>query len=234
MSATASIHDDLPALLPERQRSSSPLSLFLAEADPNAGGLACASVPGVRSDSAIAISESGECTQSPSPPETGAAADTTLQHTSEHGTLKFSATTEALLQVCMQDPSAFLRAVEDGKVSLPTGQGWEAAIATKRNNADLRELTRIFHRFECYNIYKHVVEAGHHTGSHWIRDMRPLLAAKLCHDFPGSFVDQKAANKCLNWVDQGCRYREWAERLSRQDVELGYLIALPCDVPHST
>jgi hypothetical protein len=157
-----------------------------------------------------------------------------MQHLSEHGTLKFSAMADALLQACMQDPSAFLRAVEDGKVSLPNGQGWEAAIATKRNNADLRELTRIFHRFECYNIYKHVVDAGYHTGSHWIRDMRPILAAKLSHDFPNSFVDQKAANKCLSWVDQGCRYREWAKGLSDSEVDLGYLIALPCDVPHST
>ena len=233
MSATARIHDDLPALLPDRQASSSPLSLFLAEADSSADGLAC-SVPGARPDSAVAISGSGQCTHLPLLPGTIAASTTTMQHTSEYGTLKFSATTEALLRACMQDPSAFLRAVEDGKVSLPNGQGWEAAIATKRNNADLRELTRIFHRFECYNIYKHVVDAGYHTGSHWIRDMRPLLAAKLSHDFPSSFVDQKAANKCLNWVDQGCRYREWAERLSDSEVELGYLVALPCDVPHST
>jgi hypothetical protein len=225
----------LPTILPHRQASSSPLSLFLAEADPNASGLACPLVHEGRHDSAITISRSGERTQLPLLPGASAiGSGTTMQHTSEHSTLKFSATTEALLQVCMQDPSAFLTAVEDGKVSLPNGKGWEAAIATKRNNADLRELTRIFHRFECYNIYKHVVDAGYHTGSHWIRDLRPLLAAKLSHDFPSSFVDQKAANKCLNWVDQGCRYREWAERLSDPEVELGYLIALPCDVPHST
>ncbi|KAK4628790.1 hypothetical protein CLAFUW4_08472 [Fulvia fulva] len=148
--------------------------------------------------------------------------------------ITFPATIRPLLQTCMSDPSAFLRAVTAGKVSLPDGQGWEAAIATKSNNADLRDLTRIFHRFECYNIYQHVVEAGYHTGSHWIREMRPLLAHKLCHDLPAHFIDQKAANKCLQWVDQGCRYREWAEKLSGSAVNLGYLVALPCNVPHST
>ena len=148
--------------------------------------------------------------------------------------ITFPATIEPLLQTCISDPSAFLRAVTEGKISLPNGQGWEAAIATKSNNADLRDLTRIFHRFECYNIYQHVVEAGYHTGSHWVREMRPLLAERLCQDFPTHFTDQKAANKCLQWVDQGCRYREWTEKLSGSSVNLGYLVALPSNVPHST
>ncbi|KAF5136397.1 hypothetical protein E5D57_000158 [Metarhizium anisopliae] len=91
---------------------------------------------------------------------------------------------------------------------------------------------RIYHRFECHNIYSHVVEAGFHTGTHWIRDMRTVLVNKLCKDFPERFQNQKTANKCLNWVDQGCRYREWTDLLS-ETSDLGYLLALPADVPHS-
>lgn len=152
---------------------------------------------------------------------------------SEEPILGYSSATESLLERCMLDPSEFLRAITEAQLSLPDGRGWEAAIATKKNNVDLRDLTRIFHRFECYNIYQHLVDAGYHTGSHWIRDMRPVLAEKLSRDFPKHFPDPKTANKCLKWVDQGCRYREWAEKLSGPGLNLGYLMALPCSVPHS-
>ncbi|KAL4915957.1 hypothetical protein BDW62DRAFT_203113 [Aspergillus aurantiobrunneus] len=74
----------------------------------------------------------------------------------------------------------------------------------------MRDCMKIYHRFECYNIYRHVVEAGLHTGTHWIRDLRTALAHKLCQDFTQRFHDQKAANKSLNWVDHGCKYRERA------------------------
>ncbi|KAK2865224.1 hypothetical protein FQN49_003787 [Arthroderma sp. PD_2] len=149
------------------------------------------------------------------------------------GTIKFALGVKLLLEKCKTDRGGFMRAIRETKVAFPTGQGWEAAIATKEDNADMRDLMKIYHRFECYNIYQHVVEAGFHTGTHWIRDMRPELVKKLCQDFPGRFQDQKAANKSLNWVDQGCRYHEWAELFSGQTMDLGYLIALPLDIPHS-
>ncbi|TWU71816.1 hypothetical protein ED733_001360 [Metarhizium rileyi] len=120
--------------------------------------------------------------------------------------IDFSPSTERLLRDCKHNPGEFLRAIKEAKAAFPTGQGWEAAIATKRENADIRDLMKIYHRFECYNIYTHVVEAGFHTGAHWIRDMRLKLVNKLCKDFPERFHNQRTANKCLNWVDQGCRY----------------------------
>ena len=119
-------------------------------------------------------------------------------------------------------------------MTLPTGQGWEAAIAIKKDNTDMRDRTKIYHRFECYNIYKHVVEAGYHSGTHWIRDMRTALAKKLRQEFPLRFPDQKAVNKSLNWVDQGCKYHEWADQFRSEGVALGHLIALPLNVPHSS
>ncbi|KAJ5892371.1 hypothetical protein N7504_009062 [Penicillium tannophilum] len=146
--------------------------------------------------------------------------------------LTFSPNTKRLLESCRTNQGGFLQAIREAKVSLPTGQGWEAAIATKKENVDIRDLMKIYHRFECHNIYRHVVEAEFHTGTHWIRDMRTALANKLCQDFPERFQDQKAANKCLNWVDQGCRYSEWAEMFNEK-TDLGYLIALPSDVSHS-
>lgn len=146
--------------------------------------------------------------------------------------LTFSPNTKRLLESCKTNQGGFLQAIREAKVSLPTGQGWEAAIATKKENVDIRDLMKIYHRFECHNIYRHVVEAEFHTGTHWIRDMRTALANKLCQDFPERFQDQKAANKCLNWVDQGCRYSEWAEMFNEK-TDLGYLIALPSDVSHS-
>ncbi|OAA39363.1 hypothetical protein NOR_06201 [Metarhizium rileyi] len=146
--------------------------------------------------------------------------------------IDFSPSTERLLRDCKHNPGEFLRAIKEAKAAFPTGQGWEAAIATKRENADIRDLMKIYHRFECYNIYTHVVEAGFHTGAHWIRDMRLKLVNKLCKDFPERFHNQRTANKCLNWVDQGCRYHEWAEMLS-ETLDLGYLVALPIDVSHS-
>lgn len=76
------------------------------------------------------------------------------------------------------------------------------------------------------------MEAGFHTGTHWIRDMRAVLANKLYQNFPERFQNQKTANKCLNWVDQGCKYQEWAGMFS-ETPNLGYLIALPSDVSHS-
>jgi hypothetical protein len=97
----------------------------------------------------------------------------------------------------------------------------------------MRDCMKIYHRFECYNIYRHVVEAGFHTGTHWIRDLRTALANKLCQEFPHRFHNQKAANKSLNWVDHGCKYREWADNFRNNPTDLGYLIALPLDVPHS-
>lgn len=145
----------------------------------------------------------------------------------------FSPTMRRLLESCRTDRGKFLREIEEARAVLPTGQGWEAAIATKVENADLRDRMKIYHRFECYNIYQHVVEAGYHTGTHWIREMRTTLAQKLCEEFPRRFRDQKAANKCLNWVDQGCKYHEWAGHFRRGVRDLGYLIALPLDVPHS-
>lgn len=146
--------------------------------------------------------------------------------------MRFSPSTKQLLEKCKSNRGEFLRAIKEARVTFPTGQGWEAAIATKKENADIRDLMRIYHRFECYNIYTHVVEAGFHTGSHWIRESRLVLANKLCHHFPDRFKDQKTANKSLNWVDQGCRYHEWAEALS-ETSNLGYLIALPSDISHS-
>jgi len=150
------------------------------------------------------------------------------------GTLTFSPSTKLLLESCKTDRGRFLREIEEARTALPTGQGWEAAIATKENNADMRDRNKIYHRFECYNIYKHVVEAGYHTGTHWIRDMRMALVNKLCQEFPQRFPDEKAANKGLNWVDQGCKYHEWAGQFISEGTSLGHLIALPLDVPHST
>uniref|UniRef100_A0A1Y1M9H2 Uncharacterized protein n=1 Tax=Photinus pyralis TaxID=7054 RepID=A0A1Y1M9H2_PHOPY len=146
--------------------------------------------------------------------------------------IKFATSTKQLLEGCRTDRGEFLRAIREAKAALPTGHGWEAAIATKKENADIRDIMRIYHRFECHNIYSHVVEAGFHTGTHWIREMRTMLVNKLCKDFPERFQNQKTANKCLNWVDQGCRYREWTDLLS-ETSDLGYLLALPADVPHS-
>ena len=148
--------------------------------------------------------------------------------------IAFAPSTKQLLEKCKKSRGEFLRTIKEAKAVFPTGQGWEAAIATKKENADIRDLMRIYHRFECYNIYRHVVGAGFHTGSHWIRDLRAVLVNKLCRDFPYRFQNQKTANKCLNWVDQGCRYHEWAEMLSETlTSDLGYLIALPTDVSHS-
>ncbi|OQD87319.1 hypothetical protein PENANT_c006G05563 [Penicillium antarcticum] len=154
---------------------------------------------------------------------------TTLTTCSE---IKLTPSTKQLLEKCKTDRSEFLRAIREAKAAFPTGQGWEAAIATKRENADIRDLMRIYHRFECYNIYVHVVEAGFHTGTHWIRDMRAVLIKRLCNEFPERFCDAKTANKSLNWVDQGCRYHEWTRTFS-ETPDLGYLIALPSDVSHS-
>ncbi|GFF30146.1 hypothetical protein IFM51744_01043 [Aspergillus udagawae] len=171
---------------------------------------------------------------SPTPPATGvpsplhiAAEDDTFS------TITFSPRIRRLLEDCKTDRGGFLRAIGEAKAAFPTGQGWEAAIATKEDNADMRDCMKIYHRFECYNIYRHVVEAGFHTGTHWIRDLRTALANKLCQEFPHRFHNQKAANKSLNWVDHGCKYREWADNFRNNPTDLGYLIALPLDVPHS-
>lgn len=153
-------------------------------------------------------------------------------HLASCNEIGFSPTTEKLLEECKTNNAKFLSAIRQAKAVFPTGHGWEAAIATKKENSDIRDLMRIYHRFECHNIYLHVVEAGFHTGAHWIREMRSELARKLCRDFPGRFPNHKVANKCLNWVDQGCRYHEWTEMLSKTS-DLGYLIALPSNVPHS-
>ncbi|KAL7790522.1 hypothetical protein V8C43DRAFT_315880 [Trichoderma afarasin] len=120
--------------------------------------------------------------------------------------IKLTPSTERLLENCKTDPTQFLRAIKEAKIALPNGQGWEAALATKKENTDIRDLLRIYHRFECFNIYSHVVEAGYHTSMHWVRDGRSSLIKKLCEDFPSRFQSQKAANKCLNCVDQGCKY----------------------------
>ncbi|QYT03031.1 hypothetical protein H0G86_010006 [Trichoderma simmonsii] len=146
--------------------------------------------------------------------------------------IKLTPSTERLLENCKTDPTQFLRAIKEAKVALPNGQGWEAALATKKENTDIRDLLRIYHRFECFNIYSHVVEAGYHTSMHWVRDGRSSLIKKLCEDFPNRFQSQKAANKCLNCVDQGCKYHEWIKIFSETE-DLGYLIALPSDMPHS-
>lgn len=146
--------------------------------------------------------------------------------------IKLTPSTERLLENCKTDPTQFLRAIKEAKVALPNGQGWEAALATKKENTDIRDLLRIYHRFECFNIYSHVVEAGYHTSMHWVRDGRSSLIKKLCEDFPSRFQNQKAANKCLNCVDQGCKYHEWIKIFSETE-DLGYLIALPSDMPHS-
>lgn len=147
--------------------------------------------------------------------------------------IKLTPSTERLLENCKTDPAEFLRAIRAAKVVLPAGQGWEAAIATKKDNTDIRDLLRIYHRFECYNLYSHVVEAGFHTGTHWVRDRRSELIKSLCHDFPGRFQNERAANKCLNWVDHGCKYYEWTKMFSDPE-NLGYLIALPSELPHSS
>lgn len=164
--------------------------------------------------------------------------ETTPLHvaTENHATfspLEFSPSIRLLLESCRTDRGLFLRKIKEGRTVLPTGQGWEAAIATKEENTDLRARMKIYHRFECYNIYKHVVEAGYHTGKHWVRDMRSALANKLCQDFPQRFPDQKAVRKSLNWIDQGCKYHEWANQFAREGTALGHLIALPLDVSHS-
>lgn len=146
--------------------------------------------------------------------------------------IKFNPSTKRLLENCKTNPAQFLDAIREAKVVFPNGQGWEAALAIKKENNDIRDLMRIYHRFECYNIYSHVVEAGFHTGTHWVRDRRSDLIKQLCQDFPDRFQNQKAANKCLNWVDQGCKYHEWS-KIFGQAEDLGYLIALPSDMPHS-
>ncbi|OAA52943.1 agmatinase precursor [Cordyceps fumosorosea ARSEF 2679] len=94
--------------------------------------------------------------------------------------VQFAPDTEKLLRDCKLNPAEFFRSVQAAKVALPTGQGWEAAIATKKHNADSRDVLRVLHRFECYNIYRHVVEAGLHTGEHWIRESRLELVKTLC------------------------------------------------------
>ncbi|KAJ5174136.1 uncharacterized protein N7482_000013 [Penicillium canariense] len=176
--------------------------------------------------------DTNAATPSPNTRET-----TPLQSTTDDDSIlstpKFSPNMRILLESCRTDRGKFLREIGEARAVLPTGQGWEAAIATKVDNANLRDRMKIYHRFECYNIYKHVVEAGYHTGTHWIRDMRTTLANKLCREFPQRFRDQKAANRSLNWVDQGCKYHEWAGHFKRNITDLGYLIALPLDVPHS-
>lgn len=146
--------------------------------------------------------------------------------------IRLTPSTERLLESCKTDPTQFLRAIKEAKVALPNGQGWEAALATKKENTDIRDLLRIYHRFECFNIYSHVVEAGYHTSMHWVRDGRSTLIKKLCEDFPNRFQSPKAANKCLNCVDQGSKYHEWIKIFSETE-DLGYLIALPSDMPHS-
>ncbi|KAL4733397.1 Pyruvate/Phosphoenolpyruvate kinase-like domain-containing protein [Aspergillus similis] len=98
----------------------------------------------------------------------------------------------------------------------------------------MRDRIKVYHRFECYNIYTHVVEAGYHTGTHWIRDLRTALAIKLCQGFPQRFPSQKTANKSLNWVDQSYKFNDWASQFGNEATALGYLIALALDVPHST
>ncbi|KAK2612062.1 hypothetical protein QQS21_001911 [Conoideocrella luteorostrata] len=169
-------------------------------------------------------------TTTPQPP--GSVVDNGKTGLANCNQLKFAPSTERLLKDCRSDRGEFLRAIEEAKAALPTGHGWLAAIATKKENSDIRDLMRIYHRFECHNIYSHVVEAGFHTGTHWIREMRTALANKLCQGFPERFQNIKTANKCLNWVDQGCRYHEWTGILG-ETSDLGYLIALPSDVPHS-
>ncbi|KAF5614823.1 hypothetical protein F25303_14004 [Fusarium sp. NRRL 25303] len=130
--------------------------------------------------------------------------------------LSFTPTLRQLLETCKTDKSLFLRRIVESKASLPNGQGWRAAIAIKQENADMRDL----------------LKAGFHTGEHWIRDKRLELAKRLCDDFPERFHDTKAANKCLNWVDQGCRYHEWTKMFT-QVSGLGILIALPPEIPRS-
>jgi hypothetical protein len=171
----------------------------------------------------------GEKIALPFGPEKENFSKTNLTSCSEIG---FAPSTRRLLEDCKTTRGKFLLAIREAKVALPTGQGWEAAIATKRENADIRDLMRIYYRFECHNIYIHVVEAGFHTGTHWIREKRAALANKLFHDFPERFKDHKSASKSLNWVDQGCRYHEWTGMFSKTP-DLGYLIALPSDVCHS-
>lgn len=139
------------------------------------------------------------------------------------GELRFAPTTRKLLEDCKINRGNFLHAIKDANVVFPNNQGWQAALATKKDNADIRDLMKIYHRFECYNIYRHVVEAGYHTGSCWIRDMRASLIDSLCRNFPRRFNDQKTANRCLNWVDQGCKYHEWVQMLG-ETSDLGYLI----------
>ncbi|KAH8131898.1 hypothetical protein LI328DRAFT_160682 [Trichoderma asperelloides] len=146
--------------------------------------------------------------------------------------IKLAPSTQRLLENCKTNPAQFLGAIKEAQVVFPNGQGWEAALATKKENTDIRDLMRIYHRFECYNIYRHVVEAGFHTGTHWVRERRSDLIKKLCQEFPNRFQNQKAANKCLNWVDQGCKYHEWSKIFGKAE-DLGYLIALPSDMPHS-
>ncbi|KAF5664253.1 hypothetical protein FHETE_7135 [Fusarium heterosporum] len=144
----------------------------------------------------------------------------------------FTPTLRQLLEDCKNDRGLFLRKVEESQAALPNGQGWQAAIAIKQDNADMRDLLSVYHRFECYNIYRHVVEAGYHTGEHWIRDRRQELTKRLCDDFPKRFQNTKAANKCLNWVDQGCKYHEWTKMFG-ESQELGFLVALPSEIPRS-
>lgn len=146
--------------------------------------------------------------------------------------IKLTPSTKRLLENCKTNPAQFIDAIKAAEVAFPNGQGWEAALATKKENTDIRDLMRIYHRFECYNIYSHVVEAGYHTGTHWVRERRSELIEKLCQDFPDRFQNQKAANKCLNWVDQGCKYHEWSKLFSETE-DLGYLVALPSNMPHS-
>ncbi|CAF3575964.1 hypothetical protein QX201_002658 [Fusarium graminearum] len=146
--------------------------------------------------------------------------------------IDFTPSLRLLMETCKIDRSVFFHKVEESKAAFPNGQGWRAAIAIKQDNADMRDLLSIYHRFECYNIYRHTVEAGYHTGEHWIRDKRRELAQKLFDDFPERFQDTKSANKCLNWVDQGCRFHEWTKIFSEVSG-LGILIALPSEIPRS-
>lgn len=162
-------------------------------------------------------------------PDNGGSSNSPLSTCSE---IKLTPSTEKLLEKCKTNPAEFMRAITEAKIAFPAGQGWQAAMAAKKENTDMRELARIYQRFECYNIFTHVVEAQYHTGTHWIRDKRSELIKGLCHDFPERFQNQKAAGKCLHWVDQGCKYHEWAKIFTGVE-ELGYLLALPVDIPHS-
>ncbi|KAL4728737.1 hypothetical protein ACLX1H_003136 [Fusarium chlamydosporum] len=86
--------------------------------------------------------------------------------------ITFSSNLRRVLQNCKTDRDLFLRKVEESKASLPNGRGWKAAIATKQENADMRDLLSIYHSLGICGIVKDLglSELGRHVAQR-MKDM---------------------------------------------------------------